>query len=133
MNDADRLERLDNALLRLREAARGAAVLVEGLRDRAALEALGVGGVHIAVNRGRSLEVFVDQTVEQAQRDGWARIVVLMDWDRTGLRLQRRLESALAGRVPLETDAWRRVREASHAKCMEDVPADLAGLRRRVG
>lgn len=133
MNEAVRLERLEEALDLLRQGAAGAAVVVEGPRDRAALEALGVGGTHIVVNQGRGLEVLIDQTVEATRQAGWPRVILMMDWDRTGARLQRRLEEGFAGRIPVEVQLRARLRRVSHTTSFEEVPFDLAGLRRRVG
>lgn len=132
MNPAKRLEEMEHALERLREAASGAAVLVEGRRDLAALEALGVGGVHVRLNRGLSVEARLDQMVERSEMEGWGQLVVLMDWDRTGGRLQRRLVDGLAGRVRLNEDVRRLLAAACHCRCVEDIPSELAALRRQV-
>lgn len=133
MGDAERLARLEDAIDRLRVHAAGAAVLVEGRKDVRALERLGVGGRHLTVHRGRSIEHRIDGIVERAQEERWPRLVLLVDWDRTGGKLMGRLRQGLEARLPLDTDCRRRVALASHTRCIEDVPDDLAGLRARVG
>jgi 5S rRNA maturation endonuclease (ribonuclease M5) len=79
----------------------GAAVLVEGRRDRIALERLGFTGPVEVLNRGWSVDdvlVYLLETYGRKSKvDNGPSIVVLMDWDRTGGRLQttirRNLES----------------------------------------
>lgn len=132
MNLVERLEELESALLELRERAAGSAVLVEGRRDSDALEGLGVGGTHLLLNTGVSVQVRIDQVAELAAGTDWPRLIVLMDWDRTGGRLQDTLVRGLAGRVPLDIDARRRVAVASRVKSVEELPAELGALRRQV-
>ena len=81
---------LGNARQRNRDA--GAAVLIEGRRDRQALERLGFTGPIEVLNRGWPVDDVLVRMVEtygrQRDADGQASIIVLMDWDRTGGRLQ---------------------------------------------
>lgn len=128
MNVAERLERLEEALTHLRRVCEGALVLVEGRRDAFALEQLGVGGTPRLVNEPGSVEDMVD-----ALSDAPEPVVVLTDWDRTGGRLARRFHDALVGRSSVDLEARRRLAAACHCKCLEHVPAELAGLRAKVG
>ena len=76
-------------------------ILVEGRRDKIALEALEFTGPIEVLNRGWSLERLIAYLYEQygprRPSDGGPALCVLMDWDRTGGRLQlelrRKLES----------------------------------------
>ncbi len=129
MNPAERLVELESALDALRRAAAGAAVIVEGRKDVLALEALGVGGVHLLIHTGKTLEARSDEIAADHAGVGWPRVVLLTDWDRTGGRLADRLQKALSARVPLDLECRRRLARASHASCVEEVPADLAALR----
>ncbi len=131
--DAQRLEALEDTLLRLREAAAGNAALVEGQRDAIALESLGVGGTHILVHRGLPIEAVIDDVASRFNSQGWHQVILLVDWDRTGGRLFRRLRDGLAPRVRLNIDLRRRLARASHSKAVEDLPAEIASLRDRVG
>ncbi len=133
LTDERRLADLEAVLVRLRRDAEGAVLVVEGPKDAHALHVLGVGGDTRTLNRGLSLEVWMDRLVEEAETAGWARAILLTDWDRTGGRLFRRLHDGLKARLPADGDHRRRIARASHARCLEAVPADLAGLRRRVG
>jgi 5S rRNA maturation endonuclease (ribonuclease M5) len=90
------------ALAGLREdqAMTARPILVEGPRDVAALRSLGITGPIEVVNRGWDLARRVAHLVETYGTrgvDGGPAIHVLMDWDRTGGRLQttfrRRLEA----------------------------------------
>ena len=78
-------EALGNARQRNRDA--GAAVLIEGRRDRQALERLGFTGPIEVLNRGWPVDDVLVRMVEtygrQRDADGQASIIVLMDWDRT--------------------------------------------------
>lgn len=133
MNGEHRLHLLEAELVRLREAAAGAGVLVEGRKDLRALDALGIGGTHLVVHGGRALERVVDAIAEDAIQQQWPRILILTDWDRTGGRLARRFHDGLAARVPTDLEHRRRLSEVCHSRCIEDVPAELASLRRRFG
>ena len=90
---------------RLRNRKANAVVLVEGRRDREALEALGFSGPIEVLNRGWPVDdvlVFLVETYgRRSQVDRGPSVIVLMDWDRTGGRLQanirRNLESLDVG------------------------------------
>ena len=89
------------ATARQRNREANAAVFVEGRRDRLALERLGFSGPIEVLNRGWSVDDVLVYLVEHYGRksavDDGPSIIVLMDWDRTGGRLQstirRNLES----------------------------------------
>jgi|TARA_B100001741_G_scaffold125788_1_gene103491 5S rRNA maturation endonuclease (ribonuclease M5) len=90
---------------RLRNRKANAVVLVEGRRDREALEGLGFLGPIEVLNRGWPVDdvlVFLVETYgRRSQVDRGPSVIVLMDWDRTGGRLQanirRNLESLDVG------------------------------------
>jgi 5S rRNA maturation endonuclease (ribonuclease M5) len=125
--DEDRLDDLEDALLRLREVAEDGTVLVEGPHDRAALERLGIGGVHKTLHRGQALDAVAEELVA-----GPAPVVLLLDWDRTGGRVLRRLEELLRARIALDIECRRRLAAACHSRTVEEVPAELHALRRAV-
>lgn len=73
-------------------------VILEGKRDRAALETLGFIGPLEVLNRGWGLDRFITylyETYETRNIDGGPSICLLMDWDRTGGRLQKSLTQRL--------------------------------------
>lgn len=131
MNTSRRLEALEQALARLRLVAEGSAVLVEGRKDLVALEVLGIGGTHLLLNRGQGIQGRIDALVAQANAEGWNRIVLLLDWDRTGGRLFRALHDGLVGRVTVDGASRKALARAAHCKCIEHLPAELLALRRQ--
>ncbi len=131
VSDGERLAGLEEALHRLRRAAAGNLVVVEGLKDAAALDILGVGGRHEIINRGLSLVDLADELVARLPLGG--QIILLTDWDRTGGRLHRRLADCLVGRVKTDATHRRRLALWAHAKAVEDLPVELAALRRSQG
>ena len=70
-------------------------ILVEGKRDKIALESLGFVGKIEVLNRGWTIERVVTYLFETYGTrnliDGGPVISVLMDWDRTSGRLQRKI------------------------------------------
>ena len=125
--DARRLEEFENLLLELRQGAAHQIVVVEGDRDVQALRDLGIGGEHRKVHAGRSLEVWIDELAASA---GGRNVLLLLDWDRTGRRLATRLEQGLRARVRVDMSWRKRLAGLTRCKCLEDVPAELAALRR---
>ncbi len=74
-------------------------MLVEGRRDRMALEQLGFTGPIEVLNRGWPVDDVLVHMLETYGRkstvDSGPSIVVLMDWDRTGGRLQNNIRRNL--------------------------------------
>jgi 5S rRNA maturation endonuclease (ribonuclease M5) len=132
VNWAATLETLEQVLDELRQAAASSAILVEGRRDVDALERLGVGGEHLLIHTGKSLDSRTDELVACAQTAGWPSILLLTDWDRTGNALAKRLEMGLSARVSVDVSWRRRLGRVTQATCIEHIPAELASLRRRV-
>ena len=84
-------------------------ILVEGLRDEKALRALGFTGIVERVNRGwdRSrLVAYLHETYGTRNIvDKRPALILLMDWDRTGGRLQKALRDQLmAMDMPVDED-----------------------------
>jgi len=90
--------------------------VVEGGRDLAALEWLGIGGLHYNLNQGRPFEAILEELAHCQPP-----VVLLVDWDRTGGRLERRLEENLRARVALDVHCRRRLALACASRCLEDV------------
>ncbi len=88
--DQDRLDFIERLLDELREREAGVAIIVEGSRDVASLEALGVPGPIIKINVGLSLLNFCESFAKE-----FATFIILTDWDRKGKQLAVRLEELL--------------------------------------
>ena len=87
-------------------------VLVEGKRDKLALSVLGFTGPIEVLNRGWPLErlvAYLYETYGPRRPDGGPSICVLMDWDRTGGRLQNELRRRLEGMDVKISEALRTV------------------------
>lgn len=76
-------------------------ILVEGKRDKIALETLGFTGVIEVLNRGWSIDKVVTNLFElygqRNPKDSGPVISILMDWDRTGGRLQKKIVQLMEG------------------------------------
>jgi 5S rRNA maturation endonuclease (ribonuclease M5) len=127
LRDEERLDDLEAAIDRLREVAESGTVLVEGARDLAALDWLGIGGTHVTVHRGMAMHELEEDLVQCPTP-----VVLLLDWDRTGGRLLERLEANLQHRVQIDVQCRRRIAAACKSRTLEAVPAELAALRRAV-
>ncbi len=105
MDPTNTIERFESAGKALGEARRrnredGFAIIVEGPRDKAALLRLGFDGPIEVVNRGWGMDrlvAYLYETYGTRTTDRRSTMTLLMDWDRTGGKLQanlrRRLES----------------------------------------
>lgn len=82
MDDAERLEGIEEALERLMELSRDCIILVEGSKDVSALEAVGVSGSMFCVQSGGG-PVKAAEHVWRQKRSA----VILTDWDGRGANL----------------------------------------------
>ena len=74
----------------------GLPILVEGKRDKEILVKLGFSGPIELVNRGWDLDKLVIYLLEKYENSNTMKepiIILLMDWDRTGGSLQRKLRN----------------------------------------
>ena len=101
-NAIERFEVAGKALgeARHRNREEGFAIIVEGPRDKIALQRLGFEGPIEVVNRGWGMDrlvAYLYETYGTRTKDRRSTMTLLMDWDRTGGKLQanlrRRLES----------------------------------------
>jgi 5S rRNA maturation endonuclease (ribonuclease M5) len=87
-------------------------ILVEGRRDKIALEVLGFQGPVEVLNRGWPLERLIAYLYEKygpRTAENGPALCVLMDWDRTGGRLQTELRRRLEGMDVNISEALREV------------------------
>ena len=85
-------------------------IVVEGKRDRFALEALGFTGPVEVLNRGWEVSRLVAYLYDKYGTrglNGGSSICILMDWDRTGGQLQRKLTQRLESLDVKVSDALR--------------------------
>ena len=107
--NSDRIVRFEKAakalascIVRNRETSQGGAgipVVVEGTRDEYTLRALGFTGVVEKVNRGwdrsRLIAYLHSEYYSKPTPDGSPSVILLMDWDRTGGRIQKSIRERL--------------------------------------
>jgi len=117
MRDAEEtLEELDLLLEELQELARERVILVEGRKDRAALEVLGVRGEIVQVQDAGGLF----RVAEDLARQGKG-AVILTDWDRKGGQLAELLRNALRACAVSYDDSVRARLSALSKKEIKDI------------
>lgn len=127
----ERLDRLEDLLERLRRANATTPILVEGSRDRDALEKLGCSGRILLVHDGEPLINTADRLARENEE-----LILLLDWDRTGGSIHHRVKEVLETHA-VECDVEFRRELARLAtketRAVEDLPTVLDHLRQRVG
>ena len=121
MNREKRFEIAAQSLAAAREENRnGSVILVEGKRDVRAMKQLGFTGPIEQLNRGWPVDRFVVWIVESFNLPP----IVLMDWDRTGGRLQRDIQRRMESLDVIISDELRRTLSKSikpETLCVEDL------------
>ena len=104
--DRDRLEAIERILDELREREPGVAIIVEGDRDVASLEALGVPPPIIKLNQGVSLLNLCEELAKEHDS-----FILMTDWDRKGGQLASHLQRHFrATGVSVDVDTRRRLK-----------------------
>jgi len=116
-----RFERLQKLIERLNEESeKGRVIVVEGLRDKESLRAMGIKGKILSLQNSRR------NTIEFAEQLGGERaVVVLTDFDRQGVFLAHRLSRVLnAQRIHADLVIWRELRglTRSELRSIEELP-----------
>lgn len=118
---------LESALERARE---GAILVVEGKKDTIALQKFGFQKESIfEINRGWDLDrvsTFLWKSYPRIADDGFPTVILFMDWDRTGGKLQSEIKRRLESLDQPVDESLRRelsVSLSSEVKCVEDVVA----------
>jgi len=123
LNRIERFNLVAQALIEARATnLEGSPVLVEGQKDVIALEALGFTGPIEILNRGWPVDRVAVWIVENYS----VPTIVLMDWDRTGGRLQRKLIDAFESLdYKILTDLRKSLSKAMRPEtlCLEDLKA----------
>ena len=124
MNREQRYDLANRALEScIEENADGVVILVEGQRDEIALRSLGFTGPIEKLNRGWPIDRVVVYIAEN-----YGNCIVLMDWDRTGGRLQRRLMDSMISLDIRPSEECRRALSKAmkpDTMCVEDLPSFL--------
>jgi 5S rRNA maturation endonuclease (ribonuclease M5) len=123
--EADRANRLKEALQSAYEANRNIPMIVEGRRDVNALRKLGFTGEIIALHSGKSIYEFCEDLTRKYER-----VILLMDWDEKGEKLFNTLADNLRGYWE-EFSAFRENIRALSQKDIKDIEG-IPGLLERL-
>jgi dTMP kinase len=127
MNLEQCVEEVELALDELVELNNSIPVIVEGVKDRRALQKLGLTGKIITLNKGISLSDFADMISET-----YDEVIILSDWDRRGGALCRRLKELLKGRVSYDVRIRQRLSKFAMIKKVEGIPSWLETVYHRM-
>jgi len=114
------VEEVELALDDLVEENRSVPVIVEGKKDKRALQSLGLTGIIITINKGKSLSDFADEVINLHQR-----VIILSDWDRRGGSLCRRLKELFEARIEYDVTIRQRLSKFAMIKKVEGLPSWL--------
>jgi 5S rRNA maturation endonuclease (ribonuclease M5) len=90
--ETERAERLREVLVALLEVNKRIPVIVEGRKDAVALKKLGLVGDIIILHSGKGLYEFCEDVA-----DKFSRVIILMDWDEKGEKLNSLVSEHLSG------------------------------------
>jgi 5S rRNA maturation endonuclease (ribonuclease M5) len=125
------LEGLTELLDELDKASITNPIIVEGIRDKEALQELGVNGQIIVLNDGTSILNTCERLSEK-----WHMAIILTDWDRKGGQLARMLMDALES-CDMKHDTKFRAKLSRLAKKeikdVESLPGFIKRLKSAVG
>ena len=122
-DDTERAERLREVLVALYEVNKRIPVIVEGKKDAAALKKLGLVGDIITLHSGKGLYEFCEDIAEK-----FARVVILLDWDEKGEKLNSLVAEHLCGHWE-EFSAFRGIIKIL---CQKDIK-DIEGIPKLLG
>ena len=122
-DDTERAERLREVLVALYEVNKRIPVIVEGKKDAAALKKLGLVGDIITLHSGKGLYEFCEDIAEK-----FARVVILLDWDEKGEKLNSLVAEHLRGHWE-EFSAFRGIIKIL---CQKDIK-DVEGIPKLLG
>ncbi|OGS57011.1 MAG: hypothetical protein A3K60_04000 [Euryarchaeota archaeon RBG_19FT_COMBO_56_21] len=123
----ERLEQLERVFQQLEDESEELPIVVEGLRDVAALKRLGITKNVIAINRGISIFSFAEQISRK-----WKGAIILTDWDRRGGQLARMLKEAFSANGVSANDHYRTqlvILSKKEIKDIESLPKFIENLR----
>jgi len=106
-------------------------ILVEGKRDVETLRKMGFRGPIERIHRGKPLDAVIVALVESyriPRNELGFNLYLLMDWDRTGGRLQKKIIESMTGMEIKISDELRQVLSKAmkpDTRCVEELPSFL--------
>jgi 5S rRNA maturation endonuclease (ribonuclease M5) len=127
LNFKEELEKLEKAIEELRVANESAPILVEGEKDRKALQFLGINGKILLLHGGKSIPALCDQIATT-----YKEIILLMDWDEKGRKLTHLIKQNLRGRIKINLEIRYRFAKTVGVRTIEGIPSYFATLLNRI-
>ena len=121
------LETLEKALEELKEENKTVTILVEGEKDIAALRKLGINGVILRVNTGKSLPSFCDRIAHE-----YTDVILLMDWDRKGGYICHTIWKNLEGRVRCNLKYREVIAKHAMIRTLEGLPSWIETTKKKL-
>jgi dTMP kinase len=129
LSPEERLEQIEKVLSQLQDLSETTPIIVEGLRDIAALKRMGITRNVISLGKGDSIFNFSEDLSRTTRR-----AIILTDWDRKGGQLARMLKEALMANGVIANDNIRAklgILSKKEVKDIESIPAFVERLRYR--
>jgi 5S rRNA maturation endonuclease (ribonuclease M5) len=120
-------EEFEKALSELREENKKIPIIVEGEKDREALQRLEFNGIIISVNAGISLTDFCDRLARE-----YKEIIILTDWDRRGGYLCHTIKKNLEGRVNCNTQYREIFAKNAMIRTVEALPSWISTMKEKI-
>ncbi len=127
MNYEKTLEDFEKILMELREENKSIPIIVEGEKDKQALQKLGIDGDIISYNLGMSIANFCDMIAQNHKN-----VIILTDWDRKGGFLCSTIRKNLEGRVKINTEFRKFFAKNSTTRTIEGLPSWLDMLKSKI-
>jgi len=127
MNVKESILEVETALQELRTMNQEAPIVVEGRKDKKSLQNLGLMGVIIVYNKGKSLPNFCDWIAQK-----YNHVIILTDWDRRGGMLCRRMMNLFNGRVSYDIKIRERLSKHTMIKTVEGLDTWLETMEKMI-
>jgi len=127
MNYEKTIEEFEKTLLELREENKTVPIIVEGEKDKQALQRLDISGEIIIYNVGMSIANFSDMIAQN-----YKKIILLTDWDRKGGFLCSVIRKNLEGRVKINLEYRKFFAKKSITRTIEGLPSWIDSLRTKI-
>lgn len=122
-NQKSAIENIENVIEELKIANKKLPIIVEGEKDKRALEELGFEGKIIKLNRGKSIPIFCEEVTKEFKE-----VIILTDWDFKGKILCKLLKNGFKGNsVRTETKFMAKI----SSLCKKDIK-DVQSLRKHL-
>lgn len=120
------LEDLEKILGEIREENKTTPIIVEGDKDKQALQKLEIKGKIISYNIGMSITDFCDKISHEYEK-----VILLTDWDRKGGHLCTLIRKNLVGRVKVDTNFRKLLAKRSIIRTIEGLPSWIDSLKKK--